>query len=63
MKHLKTLINILLTFSLGFGFWYLVWYFFTGEVNTILWGDFSKIFYLLFGWGTSRTLYDNFSAY
>lgn len=52
MVFIKTilvfLLVLLLSLVLGFGFWYLIFWFILSEKNLFIWSPVAKIFYLLF---------------
>lgn len=47
MLLIKTIFILLISFILGFGFWYLILWFLTNEQNLFLWGMWTKGFYLI----------------
>jgi hypothetical protein len=58
MKLLSTIIKILLSAVLGFGFWYFIGVLLSSNFNILEWSIFGKIIYVLLSWGTTRNLFE-----
>lgn len=48
MALIKTILFFILSLTIGFGFWYLVFWFVSAESNLFVWGPWTKAFYLFF---------------
>lgn len=49
LKSIGFAILLLLSFVIGFGIWWGIFYFFTGVANVLLWSWRVKVLYLFFG--------------
>ena len=49
IAFIKTILAILFGAIIGFGIWYLVGWFLSGEPNMLLWDPMGKLVYLFFG--------------
>ena len=49
METIKLISKLLLSLILGFGIWYLIFWFVSAESNLFVWGPWTKAFYLFFG--------------
>lgn len=56
METFKLIISLFLSLILGFGVWYLIFWFVSAEVNLFLWGPWTKIFYLFLGFSSSSQI-------
>ena len=56
METVKFILILILSFILGFGFWYLVFWFISNESNLFLWHPIGKIVYLFFCDATSTNI-------
>lgn len=57
----KTL-KIVAATVIAFGFWYLIFWFITSEMNPLHWGGLTKFFYLLLGFMMWSRLEDEFGG-
>jgi hypothetical protein len=53
MEIVKFILILLLSLIIGFGFWYLIFWFVSSESNLFIWGPWTKAFYLIFGFTSS----------
>ena len=53
MVMFKTILVLILSLIMGFGMWYLIFWFITSESNLFVWGPWTKGFYLFFGIASS----------
>ena len=58
MATLKMLLTVVLSFIFGFGFWYLIFWFITAEVNLFLWSGWTKAAYLLMSFAAVSGTFD-----
>jgi hypothetical protein len=63
MKLLITVVKILISWILGFGFWYFIGLLMSSNFNPLEWSIFGKIFYILLSWGTTRTIFEYIEDY
>jgi hypothetical protein len=63
MKLLYTIIKILLSAVLGFGLWFFIGVLLTSNFNILGWSIFGKIIYIIFSWGTTRTIFEYIEDY
>lgn len=57
METIKVVLLFILSIIIGFGFWYLIFWFISAESNLFVWGPWTKTFYLFFGFtSTGKTL-------
>lgn len=56
MNIIKTILVFLVSTVLGFGCWYLVFWFITNETNAFLWNWAAKVIYLLLGYAASLNI-------
>jgi hypothetical protein len=63
MSLIKTIFIFLISFILGFGFWYLVLWFLTNEQNLFHWGMWTKGFYLIFSITSTSGALEEFTKY
>jgi hypothetical protein len=58
---IKKVFSIIISFVIGYGFWYLVMWMYTSERFPISWSVINKTIYLLLGIITTTTLDEKFS--
>lgn len=46
METIKLILLLIISLILGFGIWYLIFWFVSAESNLFIWGTWTKIFYL-----------------
>lgn len=46
METIKLILLLLMSLIIGFGVWYLIFWFVSAESNLFIWGPWTKIFYL-----------------
>jgi len=63
MKLLKFILQVIVSFLFGFGFWYFIGILFSSEFNPLLWPIYGKILYMIFSWGTARTVQEIIQHY
>lgn len=49
METIKLILLLIISLILGFGVWYLIFWFVSTESNLFIWGTWTKIFYLFLG--------------
>ena len=59
MESIKLIFLLLFSILIGFGLWYLVFWFLSNEPNLFQWHWASKIFYLLFAVSSSNGIFEN----
>ena len=52
------LLTVILSFIIGFGFWYLIFWFITAEFNLFLWSGWTKAAYLLMSFAAVSGTFD-----
>jgi hypothetical protein len=56
MEIIKFILVIILGTIIGFGLWYLIFWFVSNEPNLFLWHPVGKIFYLMLGLASSTNI-------
>jgi hypothetical protein len=56
METIKFIFVLILSVIIGFGLWYLIFWFVSNESNLFLWHPVGKIFYLIFGIASSTNI-------
>jgi hypothetical protein len=56
METIKFIFVLILSLIIGFGLWYLIFWFVSNEYNLFLWHPVGKIFYLIFGIASSTNI-------
>ena len=56
METVKLIISRLLSLILGFGVWYLIFWFVSAESNLFIWGPWTKVFYLFLGFSSTTSI-------
>jgi hypothetical protein len=59
MKQIKTLLRLFTSILIGYGLWYIIFYFITSNVNPLEWNIATKLVYLGFGLITTSKLEDD----
>jgi len=61
METFKTIVTLVTSFFIGFGLWYMVFWFITMEPNLFIWGMWTKVTYLILSFvassGFTETLF------
>ena len=58
MGQIKTLLRLFTSILIGYGLWYIIFYFLTSNVNLLEWNIATKLVYLGFGLITTSKLED-----
>lgn len=58
MKQIKTLLRLFTSILIGYGLWYIIFYFITSNINLLEWNIATKLVYLGFGLITTSKLED-----
>ena len=58
MTFIKTILLFLVGIIIGFGFWYIIFWFITTEPNLLLWHWATKIVYLFFAFASMSGILD-----
>lgn len=53
METIKMILLLIVSLIVGFGVWYLIFWFVSSEPNLFVWGWWIKILYLFFGFTSS----------
>lgn len=57
LEKIAAVFLLLIAIIIGFGFWYLIFWFVSGEANLFIWGPWTKAFYLILSFtATSGTV-------
>jgi hypothetical protein len=56
---IKSIIFSIFSFIVGFGFWYLIFWFLTTEPNLFMWHMVTKIVYLIFSIAATQGIIDS----
>jgi hypothetical protein len=59
MESIKLIFLLLFSILIGFGLWYLVFWFLSNEPNLFLWHWVSKMFYLILGVSSTNGVFEN----
>ena len=59
MRQIQTLLRLFTSILIGYGLWYIIFYFITSNVNLLEWNIATKLVYLGFGLVTSSKLEDD----
>lgn len=58
MESIKLIFLLLFSVLIGFGLWYLVFWFLTNEPNLFLWHWVTKFFYLILGASSTNGVFE-----
>jgi hypothetical protein len=59
MESIKLIFLLLFSILIGFGLWYLVFWFLTNEPNLFLWHWVTKAFYLILAASSTSGIFEN----
>lgn len=59
MRQIKTLLRLFTSILIGYGMWYIIFYFITSNINLLEWNIATKVVFLGFGLVTSSKLEDD----
>jgi hypothetical protein len=59
MRQIKTILRLFTSILIGYGLWYIIFYFITSNVNLLEWNIATKLVYLGFGLITTSKLEDD----